>query len=257
MFWLLITSILWLVITGITIYCCVKMVIMIRQADGKVFQTVVLSKGFWMLLFWAFTTAGFMMFIVEETMQVRGFGRYGLQQGKLWTEAAEAANYSIKAMEKDKRIIRFLSFINPPAGYVFGRYVEAEEKKLQWEMKRIEKELKKLSSRVEIIEERFSIKPLDIPLPKAISKVEAKPASVIFPIATPDGGLRYPRQVDYKTHAERLNRTQPEVYITASGSKYHKIDCRWVKGRSGIRKVSISEARSDDKEPCLTCKPKG
>jgi len=216
--------------------------------------SIFFSKTFWRTAFWAFTTAGFMMFIVEETMQVRGFGRYGLQQGKLWQEAAVAANYSVKALERDRGIIKALSILNPPAGYVFKRYVDAEEKKLGWEMKRIASELKKLNSRVEIIEKTLRIKPVNL-LPEEIGKLAASPATPVFPIAQVDGGLRYPRQIDYVTHDQRVQVQKGFVYVTQYGSKFHKISCRSLKGRNQVLKLPKTEAENDGKSGCLICKP--
>lgn len=210
------------------------------------------SKEFWKTLFWAFTTAGFMMFIVEETMQIRGFGRYGLQQGKLWQEAAKASNYSVDAVKRDRAIIKVLTVLNPPAGYVFGRYCDAEEKKLSWEMMRIEKELGKLKSRVTRIEGKLEIRPLTVP--DEIGKIAANPAERVFPIATANGGLRYPRQIDYVTAAER-GKTSNLVYITKYGAKYHKQSCRSVTGREGVRALTKLDAQQEGKTPCLRCKP--
>lgn len=224
-------------------------------------KAIATSKETWKTLFWAFTTAGFMMFIVEETMQIRGFGRYGLQQAKLWDEAARACNYSVEAVKRDRSIIKLLSFLNPPAGYVFTRYVDAEEKKLVWEMQRIDKELGKLNSRVTLIEGKLEVKPIEVAhdkgpdLPAGIGKVDATPSRPVFPIAQADGGLAYPRQIDYTTHAERVSRAQPFVYVTKYGRKFHTIKCRSVTGRQGVVKLSRTEALADNKEPCLRCKP--
>ncbi len=224
---------------------------------GVYVLATVRSKSFWKILFWAFTTAGFMMFIVEETMQVRGFGRYGLQQGKLWQEAAVAANYSVGALVRDRSIIKVLSLLNPPAGYVFGRYVDAEEKKLGWEMKRIESELKKLNSRVEIIENKLQLSPV-APKLKQVSILPAKLTDIpLIParLPAPDGKLFYPRQVDYQTHAQRVQKAQNSVYVTQYGSKYHRLTCSSIKGRNGVRRLTPTEAAGDDKTPCLKCKP--
>ncbi len=227
-------------------------------------RAIVSSKETWKMLFWAFTTAGFMMFIVEETMQIRGFGRYGLQQAKLWNEAANACNYSAKAVRRDRTIMNMLSLLNPPAGYVFKRYVDAEEKKLGWEMQRIEKELGKINSRVTLIENQLKIAPIitskEVVVAKAlipddIGKLSAIPAKPVFPIATADGGLSYPRQIDYTTHADRIERKAESVYVTKFGRKFHRLDCGTITGKAGVVKMPITEAIAEDKEPCLRCKP--
>lgn len=225
-----------------------KFVANLSDKIGVIIWTTIKSKTFWKTCFWAFTTAGFMMFIVEETMQVRGFGRYGLQQGKLWQEAAVAANYSVRAMKRDRFIIKTLAVLNPPAGYVFKRYVDAEEKKLGWEMKRIESELGKLKSRVTIIEQELRLRPITL-LPE-VADISATPIQMPKPASK----LSYPKQIDYQTHDQRLNRSQNMVYLTKYGGKFHNIGCGSIKGRQ-VRKVSKSEAVTEGKTPCLRCKP--
>lgn len=215
-----------------------------------IFQAILTSKEFWRTLFWAFTTAGFMMFIVEETMQIRGFGRYGLQQGRLWEEAAKASNYSVSALKRDRFVINALTILNPPAGYVFSRYCDAEEKKLGWEMTRIESELKKLDSRVTLIENELRIRPIG--LPENIN-ISARP--VAMPIEAAKAALSYPRQIDYQTKADRDQVNKNFVYVTAFGRKFHRSACRSVVGREGVRKITREEALSEDKTPCLRCKP--
>lgn len=263
--------ILWLVITGVIIYYAYSVIKRrkqevrdyhdLRNALGDEFdpkehsppkpflQALVMSRAFWTTLFWAFTTAGFMMFIVEETMQVRGFGRYGLQQGKLWQEAAVAANYSVGALTRDRGIIRVLSVLNPPAGYVFKRYVDAEEKKLGWEMKRIESELKKLKSRVRIVENRLQLNPISV-LPTKLTDI-----GHLSKLTAPEAKLFYPKQVDYQTHDKRVKRVKDQVYVTLYGSKYHRGTCSALRGRNGVRKLPESEAVGEGKTPCLRCKP--
>lgn len=276
MSWMIPMSLIWMVITGALIYRIYLSIKGRRAQQNRVFQAmqdqgedfdpaenplpkpalraIVTSKEFWRTLFWAFTTAGFMMFIVEETMQVRGFGRYGLQQGKLWQEAATAANYSAGALRRDRGIIKALTLLNPPAGYVFGRYVDAEEKKLSWEMQRIEKELSKLNSRVTVIEETLRIKPINT-IPDAVGKLAAVPARPVFPIAQADGGLRYPKQIDYTTHDQRVKTQKGFVYVTQYGQKFHRVSCRSLKGRNQVLKLPKTQAEADGKTGCYICKP--
>lgn len=45
------------------------------------------------------------------------------------------------------------------------------------------------------------------------------------------------------------------VYITTSGKKYHKPDCRYVKNKTNIKEISKSEAIRLEYEPCKICNP--
>lgn len=253
MFWRLITIGLWAAITVAVVVRLWKTWKAIKESDGSVFQAVLFGKPFWMLLFWAFTTAGFMMFIVEETMQIRGFGRYGLQQAKLWREAAEAVNDSVDALQRDRGILRFMSILNPPAGYVFGRYADAEAKKLEWEMTRIEAELANINSRVTIIEDKLKIKPIETgPDPPHSPSRPRQMADVTIQGV---GKLSFPKQIDYQTHAERIEESKAMVFVTQFGRKYHRSSCRSIKGRQGVRRITETEAMTEDKTPCLRCKP--
>lgn len=49
--------------------------------------------------------------------------------------------------------------------------------------------------------------------------------------------------------------TNSTVYITASGKKYHKPDCRYVKNKTNIKEISKSEAIRLEYEPCKICNP--
>ncbi|MCP4155081.1 MAG: hypothetical protein GY757_45575 [bacterium] len=42
------------------------------------------------------------------------------------------------------------------------------------------------------------------------------------------------------------------VYVTKAGKKYHKKNCKAVKGKKGIK---LSEALKQKKTPCSVCKP--
>ncbi len=42
------------------------------------------------------------------------------------------------------------------------------------------------------------------------------------------------------------------VYVTKAGKKYHKKNCKAVKGKKGIK---LSEALKEKKTPCSVCKP--
>lgn len=44
----------------------------------------------------------------------------------------------------------------------------------------------------------------------------------------------------------------PTVYVTESGKKYHKKDCRLKKGSTGIK---LSAAKKKGYKPCEVCKP--
>ena len=229
------------------------------------FQSLVTSKAFWVITFWLITTSGFMMFIVEESCQVLGFGRYGLESSKLWPEAADACNYSAEFITSSAILIDTMAIFNPLAGYVFGRYMDAEEKKLLWEMQRIEKELEKLGQRIAIVEKQgnrianeLRIRPIS---PELIT-VSAR-GRPVGPEMPPKPKLSYPRAIDYETHAERVEDQSGMVYVTRTGTKYHKMFCRWLRTNMGkgpdrpdIRKITRSEATIDGLSPCGTCKPR-
>jgi len=221
----------------------------------SLFHSIIMSRAFWILTFWLITTSGFMMFIVEESLQVVGFGRYALNQSKLWPEAADAANYSASFIASSDKLIDTLAIFNPLAGYVFGRYIDAEEKKLMWEMQRIEAELKKVKGRVTIIENELRIRPIS---PELIT-VSAK-GRPIGPEMPPKPKMSYPKQIDYKTHAQRVEDQSEMVYITVSGTKYHKMFCRWLMKdgqlKDNILKVTREQAIRDGLTPCGTCKPR-
>ena len=44
------------------------------------------------------------------------------------------------------------------------------------------------------------------------------------------------------------------VYITESGDKYHREDCRYIRGKEAAA-VPREEARRQWKEPCKICNP--
>jgi|GEM_PF-5145479 len=45
------------------------------------------------------------------------------------------------------------------------------------------------------------------------------------------------------------------VFLTPSGSKYHRPDCQHVEGKSNLRRLSHEEAIGQGFEPCKTCEP--
>lgn len=46
-----------------------------------------------------------------------------------------------------------------------------------------------------------------------------------------------------------------EYYVTPSGEKYHEKSCYYIKGKSGIRRVTKEEMESGEYEPCRVCLP--
>lgn len=230
----------------------------IRDSVGGFIASKLTSWTWWKaafkFYFWLFTAVAFSMFIVEEACQVIGFGRYTLISGKLYAEAAEACNYSAKFLATSRKLIRIGGIVNPMSGYVFGRYIDAEEKKLQWEMQRIEKELAKVKKRITLIENELRIRPI---VPELIT-VSASPGE--RPPMPPKPQMSYPKMVDYETHAERLTEQAGRVWRTFSGGKYHKFNCRWLRKdeeiRSGVESLTRLEAIKEDLESCGTCRPK-
>ena len=175
-------------------------------------------------------------------MQVRGFGAYGLQQSKLWHEAAVYSNQCVDLLQRDKRTLRMLRWFNPVTGHIFMRYADAEEMKLQAQMTRIEFELKQLDKRMTLVEGK--LKPTLIQVKKE--------RDTKLPVNTP---IAYPRQVDYETHAERVTDVQSQVVTTKFGRKYHLKKCPSVAGRE----VTVYESREDAAKagltPCRRCRP--
>lgn len=53
------------------------------------------------------------------------------------------------------------------------------------------------------------------------------------------------------------NAQDVQVVVTASGEKYHRPDCQYVKNKDAkdIRALTIQEARDEGKEPCKVCRP--
>lgn len=46
-----------------------------------------------------------------------------------------------------------------------------------------------------------------------------------------------------------------EYYVTATGNKYHKKDCIFVKNKDNVRRLTKEEFESGDYDPCQTCLP--
>lgn len=55
------------------------------------------------------------------------------------------------------------------------------------------------------------------------------------------------------SYVEAKSTKSQTVYITKTGSKYHKSTCRTLK-KSKI-KVTLKQAKADGNEPCKVCKP--
>lgn len=62
----------------------------------------------------------------------------------------------------------------------------------------------------------------------------------------------YPQGSVSETEIEQTNESE-YVYITPTGKKYHRSDCRYVKGKD-CTKLIIEEAQKNY-EPCAVCKP--
>ena len=46
-----------------------------------------------------------------------------------------------------------------------------------------------------------------------------------------------------------------DYYVTESGDKYHKEDCRVIQGKNNVRRITEEEFASEKYEPCKICKP--
>lgn len=188
-------------------------------------------------------TAGFSAFIIEEAMQVRGFGAYGLQQSKLWHEAAQYSNKCADLLERDRKTLQILRIFNPLTGHIFLRYADSEEMKLQAQMTRIEYELKQLDKRVTIVEGKLKTNHIEIPEEGRGQELPVK------------AKIEYPKQVDYETHAERVKDAREEVVATKFGTCYHKKSCPSIKGKEAKVYASKEEAETDGLRPCRRCRP--
>ena len=49
--------------------------------------------------------------------------------------------------------------------------------------------------------------------------------------------------------------TSPIVYVTTSGQKYHRENCRYVRGKDNTLEISINQAEEKGYSPCSKCKP--
>lgn len=45
------------------------------------------------------------------------------------------------------------------------------------------------------------------------------------------------------------------VYVTRSGTRYHRADCRHVNSATGVERVGVTQARARGLEPCRVCSP--
>ena len=194
------------------------------------------------LLLFAIGTAGFAAFIIEETMQVRGFGAYGLQQAKMWHEAADYSNQCVDLLERDRKTLRLLRWFNPLTGHIFLRYADGEEMKLQAQMKRIEYELKQLDRRVSIVEGKLKTNHIELPAERDTK----------LPVSQP---ISYPKQIDYQTHDERVEEALTKVVATRTGKKYHRKSCSTIQNREVIEYESREAAEKAGLSPCRRCRP--
>lgn len=197
----------------------------------------------------AIGTAGFAAFIIEETMQVRGFGAYGLQQAKMWHEAAIYSNRCVDLLERDRRTLRLLRWFNPLTGHIFLRYADGEEMKLQAQMQRIEYELKQLDKRVTMVEGKIETKKIKINPAGGMVKAER---DTKLPVNQP---IKYPKQIDYQTHDERVADAQSQVVATKFGRKYHLKSCPSIRGKEVTVYESHEDAVKAGLSPCRRCRP--
>lgn len=52
-----------------------------------------------------------------------------------------------------------------------------------------------------------------------------------------------------------VSRGTEKVYVTKSGKRYHRHDCKYVKGKNGIRELTLKQASERHYTPCKVCKP--
>ncbi|SHO49929.1 ComEC/Rec2 family competence protein [Anaerocolumna xylanovorans] len=56
-----------------------------------------------------------------------------------------------------------------------------------------------------------------------------------------------------KIKDKKADKSNELVYITEKGNKYHRKDCKYIKGN--YRSVSLKKAKEEGYEPCRVCKP--
>ena len=82
----------------------------------------------------------------------------------------------------------------------------------------------------------------------AVIKPPAAPAPApITPARAPD---RSPAQ--YQSDHEEAGDTSPTVYITRTGTKYHRATCQYAKTASAS---TLDQAKARGLTPCSKCKP--
>lgn len=224
----------------------------VQQSDTR--KMVVLRVSYTLIkVYLAFIVyMGFTCFIIEESMQTRGFGRYSLIQGKMWSEAATLCNESAELLSFEKGFLRVNQVVNPIFGWVYYRYAQAEEMKLWGEMKRIEKELAGLGNRMTVIEGKLEVKPIDI------TPTGNNPQTPVAQIDLTQNEIRPVKQVDYKTHAERVEQAIDAKVTgfvkTPSGKKYHRPGCRTVSGKQ-VQQLTKEQIDEMQLTPCMVCSP--
>lgn len=198
------------------------------------------------------TMMGFACFMLEESMQTRGFGRFILTSGKMWAEAGDMCNTSMSMLEKEKGFMKLNSYINPFFGWVYFRYAQSEEMKLMAEMKRIEMEISRINGRLEIVENRLQVKPIDL-TPEKGGELQS-----LEGIDLTQDEIRPVRQIDYETHPERVEaaiKAKTTGYVaTQFGQKYHRPGCRTVKNKLTIE-LTAEDIAKRNLTPCMICRP--
>lgn len=58
-----------------------------------------------------------------------------------------------------------------------------------------------------------------------------------------------------QTTRSNVRANEETVYVTATGEKYHKANCRYVKGKSNLKSMDKSVAEEAGFDPCSVCKP--
>lgn len=46
-----------------------------------------------------------------------------------------------------------------------------------------------------------------------------------------------------------------KVYVTKSGKCYHKADCHYLKGKDGVKVMTLKQVADKHLRPCKVCKP--
>jgi hypothetical protein len=87
----------------------------------------------------------------------------------------------------------------------------------------------------------------------APSFVPTEPGTYRFALVVNDGEQN--SRPNYAMVVVHSGETVVWVYVTPSGERYHRSDCRYVKGKTTLRQLTVAQAKAEGYTPCKVCKP--